>query len=223
MEEICDLIYEKYTSIQNLHSGLCMFTMGLPASGKTTNAAKVLKEFGIKNDNIIHLDPDNILEELRTIMETSNLQLLNKQSIIISSKIFNRIINSEEKFSVIYYGTGKSWASYQTMINKAKKNKYNVGLINVTLDLETAIKRNSLRKRTVGRNVIVSINNRLKTPLSNKKKKTPKKYHGKTNFEVLSSLVDFVYNIDSTNISPTIIRAKGKEKKKKKSRKKRKL
>ena len=221
MEEICDLIYEKYTSIQNLHSGLCMFTMGIPASGKTTNAAKVLKEFGIKNDNIIHLDPDNILEELRTIIETSNLQLLNKQSVIISSKIFNRIINSEEQFSVIYYGTGKSWASYQTMINKAKKYKYNVGLINVTLDLETAIKRNSLRKRTVGRNVIVSINNRLKKPLSNKK--TPKKYIGKTNFEVLSSLVDFVYNIDSTNISTTIIRAKGKEKKKKKSKKKKNL
>ena len=102
------------------------------------------------------------------------------------------------------------------MINKAKKNKYTTGLINVKLDLETAILRNSLRERSVGNSVIRSIHNRLTIPLSNKK--TPKKYIGKTNIEILSSLVDFVYDIETKNISPTIVKAKGKKRRKTKKK-----
>ena len=215
MEEIIENYYDSLISAPDLHKGICFFTMGLPASGKTTHSKHVLKELGISPENIIHLDPDIILEKLRSHSRSSNLQYLNKQSIIITSKIFNKLITNENQYSIIYYGTGKSWSSYQTMINKAKKNGFSTGLINVSLDLETAIRRNSLRERSVGRSVITNINSRLHTPLTNKK--TPKKYLGKTNYEVLSSLVDFVFNIDTTNKSPTILKAKGLNKIKKKS------
>jgi tRNA uridine 5-carbamoylmethylation protein Kti12 len=212
MEEIIETFYRSYVENPELHKGLCLFTMGLPASGKTTHTKEALKKLNVNPNNIIHLDPDIILEKLRSIMRTSNLQTLNRQSIIITSKIFNMLITDENQFSIIYYGTGKSWSSYQTMINKAKKNGYTTGLINVILDLETAISRNSLRTRSVGRSVISNIHNRLSTPLTNKK--TPKKHLGKTNYEVLSSLVDFVYNIDTTNTTPSILKAKGKHKSK---------
>lgn len=215
MEEIIENYYDSLISVPDLHKGFCLFTMGLPASGKTTHSKRVLKELGISPENIIHLDPDIILEKLRPLRRSSNLESLNKQSIIITSKIFNKLITNENQYSIIYYGTGKSWSSYQTMINKAKKNGFTTGLINVSLDLENAIRRNSLRERSVGKSVITNINSRLQTPLTNKK--TPKKYLGKTNYEVLSSLVDFVFNIDTTNKSPTILKAKGLNKIKKKS------
>jgi len=227
MEEIIENFYDSQISKPNLHKGICLFTMGLPASGKTTHSKEVLKILGINPENIIHLDPDIILEELRSIMSSSNLKTINKQSIILTSKIFNMLITEENQYSIIYYGTGKSWTSYQTMINKAKKNGYSTGLINVKLDVDTAIRRNSLRARSVGRSVITNINNRLSTPLTNKK--TPKKHTGKTNYEVLSSLVDFVYDIDTTNTTPTVLKAKGKNKRrfkpkslKRKNKKKRK-
>jgi tRNA uridine 5-carbamoylmethylation protein Kti12 len=216
MVDLVDKLYETYISNPNLHKNLCLFTMGLPASGKTTNSIKILQVLKIKPENIIHLDPDIIMEELKKIEESSNLSTLNRNSVIITSKLFNKLITNGDNFSIIYYGTGKNWSSYQTMINKAKKNSYTTGLINVKLDLESAIERNSMRGRSVGKNVITNIHTRLTTPLTNK---TPKKYIGKTNYEVLSSLVDFVYTIDTSSSSPSILKAKGKKKNKKRSRK----
>lgn len=212
MEQLLDNLYESYILQPNLHKGFALFTMGLPASGKTTHSKKALIELGINPSNIIHLDPDDILEELRKYMKTSDLSTLNKQSIILSSKLYNKIITSDEQYSIIYYGTGKSWSSYQTMINKAKKKGYTTGLINVKLDLETAISRNTKRGinggRSVGREIISNIDSRLYTP--NMNSKTPKKYLGKTNYQILSSLVNFVYNIDTSENSPTVLKAKGK-------------
>ena len=212
-------LYEKYTKGKELSSGFCFFTMGLPASGKTTHSRKVLKELNINPEHIIHLDPDDILEFLRQQPNTGNLNLgaLNQKSIIIANKIFNKIIVSPEKYSVIYYGTGKNWQSYQTMINKAKKNGYKTGLINVELDLETAVERNAKRNRTVGRNVITSIHSRLITPVTK-----PIKHAGKTNMEILSELVDIVYTIDTSGNAPIISKIKGGKKKNKKNKNKKK-
>ena len=154
----------------------CFIYNGLSESVKTTHSKKALVELVINPSNIIHLDPDDILEELRKYMEIYNISTLIKQSIILSSKLFNKIITSDEKYSIIYYGTGKSWSSYQTMINKAKKNSYITGLINVKLDFETAISRNTKRGinggRSVGREIISNIDSRLYTP--NMNSKTPK-------------------------------------------------
>ena len=208
-------LYKEYTSNPNLISKVCFFTMGLPASGKTTYSKKALEELGINPDNIIHLDPDDILEFLREQPNSMNLNLgsLNKKSIIIASKIFNKIITSAEKYSVIYYGTGKNWSSYQTMINKAKANDYTTGLINVELDLETAIERNAKRNRSVGRNVITGIHSRLTTPVDK-----PKKHYGKTNMEILTELVNIVYTINTSGNSPVVLRTKGGKRKTKKTK-----
>ena len=99
MEEIIENYYDSLISVPDLHTGTCIFTMGLPASGKTTHSKHVLKELKINPEKIIHLDPDIILEKLRRLRKSSNLQSLNKQSIIITSKIFNKLITNENQYS----------------------------------------------------------------------------------------------------------------------------
>ena len=176
MDSLSNNLFEKYISTPNLHHKYCIFTMGLPASGKTTNSKLVLEKLGIHKNKIIHLDPDIVMEDIKLISDSSNLSLLNRNSVIITSKIFDKIVKNDIKYSLIYYGTGKSWTSYRTMINKAKKNGYKTILISVILDLETAIRRNTIRGRnggrSVGSTVISNIHNRLTNPLSNSK--TPK-------------------------------------------------
>ena len=219
MDTLSNTLFQKYVSLPNLHQKYCIFTMGLPASGKTTNSRIVLEKFGIHKNKIIHLDPDIVMEDIKKNSASSNLLHLNRNSIIVTSKIFDKIVNHENKYSLIYYGTGKSWSFYRTMINKAKKNGYKTILINIILDLETAIRRNTLRGkdggRSVGYTVISNIHNRLTTPLSNSK--TPKKYLGKTNFEILKSLVDETYVLDNSSNTPSIL-AQGKFKKRSKKK-----
>ena len=213
MDTLSNTLFKKYISVPNLHQKYCIFTMGLPASGKTTNSKLVLEKLDIHKNKIIHLDPDIVMEDIKQNSSSSNLSTLNRNSVIVTSKIFDKIVTNENKYSLIYYGTGKSWSSYRTMINKAKKNGYKTILINVILDLETAIRRNTLRGRnggrSVGSTVISNIHNRLTTPLSNSK--TPKKYLGKTNFEILKSLVDETYVLDNSRNTPSIL-AQGKNK-----------
>ena len=225
MDTLSNTLFQKYVSLPNLHQKYCIFTMGLPASGKTTNSRLVLEKIGIHENKIIHLDPDIVMEDIKKNSDSSNLSHLNRNSIIVTSKIFDKIVNNENKYSLIYYGTGKSWSSYRTMINKAKKNGYKTILINVILDLETAIRRNTIRDRnggrSVGSTVISNIHDRLTTPLSNSK--TPKKYLGKTNFEILKSLVDETFVLDNSKNTPSILahgRSKKRSKKKYKKRSK---
>ena len=227
MDTLSNTLFQKYVSLPNLHQKYCIFTMGLPASGKTTNSRLVLEKIGIHENKIIHLDPDIVMEDIKKNSDSSNLSHLNRNSIIVTSKIFDKIVNNENKYSLIYYGTGKSWSSYRTMINKAKKNGYKTILINVILDLETAIRRNTIRGRnggrSVGSTVISNIHDRLTTPLSNSK--TPKKYLGKTNFEILKSLVDETFVLDNSKNTPSILahgRSKKRSKKKYKKRSKKK-
>ena len=75
----------------------------------------------INPSNIIHLDPDDILEELRKYMEIYNISTLIKQSIILSSKLYNKIIISDEQYSIIYYGTEKAGLLIKLRLIKQKR------------------------------------------------------------------------------------------------------
>ena len=82
------------------------------------------------------------------------------------------------------------------MINKANKNEYTTVLVNVDITVEKAKERSRKRSRRVNDNVINKINSNLRTQHTRKSKKT-KETMSMTNLEILSEIVDHIYNIDN--------------------------
>ena len=78
----------------------------------------------------------------------------------------------ENGISFIYFGTGKGYSGYSRNMRKSKKSGFTNVLINGRLDVETAVMRNSLRSRSVGRSVIESISKTFDEPV---KKTSPEK------------------------------------------------
>ena len=179
---------------------IAVFTIGLPASGKTSLTKYILdKKMSFKTNDIIHLDPDDLDYEyqLRSKKPLSSLRV--RPGIIAASNIYNEIFKHKDRPSVVYYGTGKNNKQYCAMIRKAKKAKYIIVIVHVHIDLETAVYRNNLRSQRnetrvkVGRNIISKINTDISKPLNE-----PKKYSGIQNFKVLYSLANKVFYVDNS-------------------------
>ena len=170
---------------------MAIFMMGLPASGKSTVIEQFIKDqLKLKNNDFIHIDPDIFMKK-HPDYNNSHPEEYNKLGVILSSKILNKIY--DDNYNFIYYGTGKNYSQYMTMINKTHRSGFHTILLNVLLDKKEAKKRSKKRKRKVPDNVINKINKQLKNTHSKSKK-----YKGKTNFEILSELPTtdewFVYN-----------------------------
>mgnify|MGYP002010756195 CR=1 FL=1 len=170
---------------------VAIFMMGLPASGKSTVIDQFINEkLKLESNDFIHIDPDLFMRK-HPDYNNSHPEEFNKLGVILSSKILNKIYDS--KYNFIYYGTGKNYSQYMTMINKTHKLGFNTILLNILIDKLEAKKRSKKRKRKVPDNIINKINKELKNthPKS-------KKYKGKTNFEILTGLTTldnwFVYN-----------------------------
>ena len=102
-------------------SKMSLYTMGLPASGKTTSAKNVLSEMSIPVNSIIFLDPDDIMTSIKGYKDSLRgdaLQKYNRNAIIISSKVLDLFI--EEGISFIYFGTGRGYAGYEKICEKRK-------------------------------------------------------------------------------------------------------
>ena len=65
----------------------------------------------------------------------------------------------------IYFGTGRGHSGYGRNIRKTTKYGFTNVLINVILDVEPAVQRNSLRSRRLGRSIIESIKSTLNQPI----------------------------------------------------------
>ena len=84
-------------------------------------------------------------------------------------------------------------------MNNARKAGYQIVIVHVHVDLETAIERNNSRSKKdpkrikIGANIISKIDMGIKQPLDK-----PNKYQGKRNFEVLYSLADMVFYVDNS-------------------------
>ena len=181
---------------------IAIYTMGIPASGKSTSVKYVLPRLKIKKNTIVDLDPDEIMmsfPQYSTNISDIAMASLNKAAVIISSKVLAKLI--ESKVSFVYYGTGKNFSSYRGMFSKTNKAGYVNGLINVQLNSDEAIMRNSARNRSVGPSVIKDISFSLKTGLN-----APRYAKGKTPFEALRDLdiVDFVYEVDTSSNPPSV-------------------
>ena len=194
-KEEFEYLTSSYKPIKN--SLFSLYTMGLPASGKTTSAKNVLSEMSIPLESIVFLDPDDIMTRLKGYKDSLRgdaLQRYNRNSIIISSKVLDLFI--EEGISFIYFGTGRGYAGYARNMRKTKKFGFTNVLINVDIDVETAVARNSTRARSVGRSVIESISKALNEPV---KKTSPEK-----RLEAYMKLCNFGYRVDTSENPPII-------------------
>ena len=233
-ESMAEVIFKKmvtkYTA--SLKKPVAMFTIGIPASGKSTSVKFVLDTIGIPKTAIVLLDPDEVMSEFpgyNNSLRGNTLREFNKAGVIVAKKIFDKLVDA--KISFVYFGTGKGFSFYRGLLSKTNKSGYKNGLINVMLDSDEAINRNSKRARSVGPSVIKNISASLKSGLT-----APKYARGKTPYEALTDLefVDFAYEVDTSSNPPLIELAKSnkvnsvfgikkkKSKKLKKSKKKRK-
>ena len=171
-----------------------IYTMGIPASGKSSSVGYILKKLGIPKQSIILLDPDDIMSRIEgysNTLSSSNKTKFNRASIIITSKILDNLI--ENNMSFVYFGTGRSYQSYSRNMRKTSKHDFINILVNVELELEEAIRRNSKRKRSLGRNIIANINSTLKHPIKEGKPDT--------RLDLYQKLCDIVFQVN-TNINP---------------------
>ena len=127
---------------------IAVFTIGLPASGKTSLTKYILdKKMSFKTNDIIHLDPDDLDYEYKLRSKKSLSSLRVRPGVIAASNIYNEIFKHEDRPSVIYYGTGRNNKQYRGMIKKASNSGYTIVIIHVHIDLETAVYRNNLRSQ----------------------------------------------------------------------------
>ena len=168
-----------------------IFLMGLPASGKSTVIEQFLDEIlGLDMTKFIHIDPDIFMERVPDY-DAQHAEAFNRFGVILSSKIMKKTL--EKKYNYIYYGTGKNYKQYMTSINKSFKLGFHTILINVILEKEVAKSRAIIRSKKAvsskspGRRIPISIINNINSQLRKRHMNT-KKYKGKTNFEILSSL-----------------------------------
>lgn len=195
IDTIVDNIWDKLEKKNTEADPLAIFTMGLPASGKSESIDLVLEDLGLSKSDFFIVDPDEFMKYIPGY-RNNNARKFNKDGVIISSRILKLINDSSKKYNYIYFGTGKNFKSYQTMINKANKNVYTTILVNVEITLEKAKARARKRSRRVNDNVINKINSNLRTAHSRISKRT-KKRKDMTNLEILKELVDHTYIIDN--------------------------
>ena len=90
-----------------------------------------------KMSDFIHIDPD-ILMKTAPNYNGSRAKDFNKFGVILASKMLKNIYS--HKYSYIYYGTGKNWKQYKTMINKSRSLGFVTILVNVNLNKSEAKK-----------------------------------------------------------------------------------
>jgi hypothetical protein len=181
-----------------------IFTMGIPASGKSSSVSYILREIGIPVNSVVQLDPDDIMTRLDGYSDRLTIAQktkFNRAAIIITSKILDSLI--AEGISFVYFGTGRSHQSYSRYMRKTIKNDFINVLINVELDLEEAIRRNSKRNRSLGRNIITNINTTLKLPIKEGKPDT--------RLDQYQKLCDLVYSVNTLTKPPQIKLLKSKD------------
>jgi len=174
---------------------IAIFMMGLPASGKSTSIIKVSELLKLDVDSLIHVDPDIFMSKLDEY-NNSKASEFNMMGVQMSSKILNKIYETSN-YNYVYYGTGKSYKSYITMINKAKKMGYETLLVYVRLGVTESIKRSKKRERRLSNSIIREINHRLKEKHRRKKGKV---YLEQTNFEILQEKVDNWIILDNSKM-----------------------
>ena len=149
-----------------------IITMGIPAAGKST---VVNKKYDAKEWAFI--DPDEIKKE-HPKYDAKNPQLVHDWSKAIAKARMHEAIAVEK--NIIVDGTGTNSEKLVSWVNEFHSVGYEVTLLFVKCNLQTALKRNAARDRIVPEEVI-----RKKSALIS------------ISFEIVSSYVDDVVIINN--------------------------
>jgi len=149
-----------------------IFTMGLPASGKSTTLRKVYGDIEI-------IDPD-AYKENHPEYDANNPAALHEWSQIETEKRFAKVV-AEPVEIIAVDGTGVNAEKMVRRIIQAQAAGYKTELVYVKVPLRVAIERNAKRARTVPEHIICQ-----------------KALDITTSFEIVSSYVDQVTVIDNS-------------------------
>lgn len=116
-----------------------IFTMGLPGAGKSTVCAE-------RFPGVDMIDPDAV-KEGHADYDPKNPAALHAWSKAVTAEMFADALAGSRDF--ILDGTGTNVEVLVANIRKAKVAGFNTKLVYVAVSLETALKRNAARERTV--------------------------------------------------------------------------
>ncbi len=130
-----------------------IFLAGGPGSGKSFTVGKTgLGALGFK---LVNSDPafEKAIEKAGGVMEPEFIfspkgQEVRAKAKALTSKQMNLYIQG--RLGLVIDGTGKDYEKIKKQASKLKEIGYDVAMIFVNTDLETAVKRDSMRSRTLG-------------------------------------------------------------------------
>jgi len=130
-----------------------VFLAGGPGSGKSFTVGKTgLGALGFK---LVNSDPafEKAIEKAGGVMEPEFIFSPKGQEVRAKAKSLTAKQMSlyiQGRLGLVIDGTGKDYEKIKKQANKLKEIGYDVGMIFVNTDLETAVKRDSMRSRTLG-------------------------------------------------------------------------
>lgn len=137
-QNISDLATAKNTVI---------FMMGAPGSGKSYVRSTYLGDLEV-------LDCDKV-KEAHPEYDAKNPSALHEYSKAIHSSNVKKALNNPTGESIVIDGTGSNADKMVKQMTIAIANGWNVALVYVVVALQTSLKRNELRDRTVDRAIVI--------------------------------------------------------------------
>lgn len=122
-----------------------VFTAGGPGSGKSTVSKKIFGHLGFREVNI-----DRFIEFLSK-RDKKDLKNVDLETIVKSDGLVGKSLDVyiDGRLPLLIDGTGRDYSKITKMADTLKSFGYDVALLFVNTDLETAKERNQARDRTV--------------------------------------------------------------------------
>lgn len=122
-----------------------IFTMGLPGAGKSTVIKRIAPEMPIVDSDLI--------KKSHPEYDPKQPELIHDWSTVEAQKLMYRMLGGYESFVVD--GTGTNIEKYLQWFSDAKSAGFEVRVVFVDVNIQTAIERNAKRERSVPVEVIV--------------------------------------------------------------------
>ncbi|MBD7965443.1 zeta toxin family protein [Fictibacillus norfolkensis] len=148
----------KQSKMDSFQPPVAILVGGGSASGKTSLCQTIVKQnLKKKKRKLITIDPDEIkklIPEYQAFQKTfpsSAATLVHKESVDISEKLVNRMIESERSF--LLEGTMAKTGKYVSLVNRLLNRRYEVNVYIVDVPVHVAIEREAIRARKTGRSI----------------------------------------------------------------------